>query len=158
MHFLLGGIGGIDSQVSEVLYAGDVDVAGGNLYPVFVSEYKCVVVSLCRVGSDDSHLQVGDVGDGNGNIFGDMVGIEKFDYENLTNGSMYWTTSGYSTTFPYNKLYMDINVVSNTYSFYGNTYLSSKSYYYNDAVTHRQGLGFRGFRKITMHDNMKLQT
>lgn len=81
--------------------------------------------------------------------------IEKFDYENLTNGNMYWTTSGYSTTFPYNKLYMDINVVSNTYSFYGNTYLSSKSYYYNDAVTHRQGLGFRGFRKITMHDNMK---
>lgn len=75
MHFLLGGIGGIASQVSEVLYAGDVDVAGGNLYPVFVSEYKCVVVSLCRVGSDDSHLQVGDVGDGNGNIFGDMVGI-----------------------------------------------------------------------------------
>ena len=71
MHFLLGGIGGIASQVSEVLYAGDVDVAGGNLYPVFVSEYKCVVVSLCRVGSDDSHLQVGDVGDGNGNIFGD---------------------------------------------------------------------------------------
>lgn len=81
--------------------------------------------------------------------------IEKFDYENLTNGNMYWTTSGYSTTFPYNKLYMDINVVSNTYSFYGNTYLSSKSYYYNDAVTHRQGLGFRGLRKITMHDNMK---
>lgn len=81
--------------------------------------------------------------------------IEKFDYENLTNGNMYWTTSDYSTTFPYNKLYMDINVVSNTYSFYGNTYLSSKSYYYNDAVTHRQGLGFRGFRKITMHDNMK---
>lgn len=81
--------------------------------------------------------------------------IEKFDYENLTNGSMYWTTSGYNATFPYNKLYMDINTVSNTYSFYGNTYLSSKSYYYNDAVTHRQGLGFRGFRKITMHDNMK---
>lgn len=75
MHFLLGGIGGIASQVSEVLYAGDVDVAGGNLYPVFVSEYKCVVVSLCRVGSDDSHLRVGDVGDGNGNIFGDMVGL-----------------------------------------------------------------------------------
>ncbi len=47
MHFLLGGIGGIASQVPEVLYAGDVDVAGGNLYPVFVSEYKCVVVSLC---------------------------------------------------------------------------------------------------------------
>lgn len=40
MHFLLGGIGGIASQVPEVLYAGDVDVAGGNLYPVFVGEYK----------------------------------------------------------------------------------------------------------------------
>ena len=51
MHFLLGGIGGIASQVPEVLYAGDVDVAGGNLYPVFVGEYKCVVVSLCRVTS-----------------------------------------------------------------------------------------------------------
>ena len=80
MHFLLGGIGGIASQVPEVLYAGDVDVAGGNLYPVFVGEYKCVVVSLCRVGSDDSHLQVGDVGDGNGNIFGDMVGIGRSIY------------------------------------------------------------------------------
>ena len=30
--------------------------------------------------------------------------IEKFDYENLTNGNMYWTTSGYSTTFPYLSL------------------------------------------------------
>ena len=49
MHFLLGGIGGIASQVPEVLYAGDVDVAGGNLYPGFVGEYKWVVVSLCRV-------------------------------------------------------------------------------------------------------------
>ena len=84
MHFLLGGIGGIASQVSEVLYAGDVDVAGGNLYPVFVGEYKCVVVSLCRVGSDDSHLQVGDVGDGNGNIFGDMVGIGRSIYLHIS--------------------------------------------------------------------------
>ena len=84
MHFLLGGIGGIASQVPEVLYAGDVDVAGGNLYPVFVGEYKCVVVSLCRVGSDDSHLQVGDVGDGNGNIFGDMVGIGRSIYLHIS--------------------------------------------------------------------------
>ena len=47
----------------EMCIRDSVDVAGGNLYPVFVSEYKCVVVSLCRVGSDDSHLQVGDVGE-----------------------------------------------------------------------------------------------
>ena len=36
MYFLLGRIGRIASQVAEVLYAGDIDVAGGNLYPVFV--------------------------------------------------------------------------------------------------------------------------
>ena len=28
--------------------------------------------------------------------------IEKFDYENLTNGNKYWTTYGYSPTFTYN--------------------------------------------------------
>ena len=79
--------------------------------------------------------------------------IEKFDYENLTNGSMYWTTSDYSVGFPYNKLYIDVNMVSNAYSIYNGKYISSVSYYYNDAVAHRQGLGFCGFRKIRIYDN-----
>ena len=83
MHFLLGGIGGIASQVSEVLYAGDIDVAGGNLYPVFVTEYKHVVVSLCRVGSDDGHLQIGDVGNGNRNVFGDVLRVSRGIYFNI---------------------------------------------------------------------------
>lgn len=81
--------------------------------------------------------------------------IERTDYANLADGNIYWTTSEYSTSFPHNKLYADINLVSNTYSMHGNTYVSSKSYYYNDAVMHRQGLGFRGFRKITMSDHTK---
>ena len=55
--------------------------------------------------------------------------IEKFDYENLTNGSMYWTTSDYSVGFPYNKLYIDVNMVSNAYSIYNGKYISSVSYY-----------------------------
>lgn len=79
--------------------------------------------------------------------------IEKFDYENLTNGNMYWTTSDYSVGFPYNKLYIDVNMVSNAYSIYNGKYISSVSYYYNDAVAHRQGLGFCGFRKVRIYDN-----
>lgn len=79
--------------------------------------------------------------------------IEKIDYANMTNSSVYRVTSGYSTSFPHNKLYADINVVSNTYSLYDNKYITSKSYQYNDAVMHRQGLGFRGFRKIIVRDN-----
>lgn len=79
--------------------------------------------------------------------------IERINYSNLTNGSVYWTTSTYNASYPYNKLFMDINVVSNTYAVYNNRYISSKSYYYNDAVTHRQGLGFMGFQKITTYNN-----
>ena len=66
---------------------------------------------------------------------------------------MYWTTSDYSVGFPYNKLYIDVNMVSNAYSIYNGKYISSVSYYYNDAVAHRQGLGFCGFRKIRIYDN-----
>lgn len=44
-------------------------------------------------------------------------------------------------------------MVSNAYSIYNGKYISSVSYYYNDAVAHRQGLGFCGFRKIRIYDN-----
>lgn len=81
--------------------------------------------------------------------------VEKTEYANLTDGSVYWTTSSYTTNFPYNKLYMDVNFVSSTSSMYDNKHVSSKSYNYNDAVIHRQGLGFTGFRKIIMYDNIK---
>ena len=40
---------------------------------------------------------------------------------------MYWTTSDYSVGFPYNKLYIDVNMVSNAYSIYNGKYISSVS-------------------------------
>lgn len=81
--------------------------------------------------------------------------VERTDYANLMDGDVYWTTSDYNVTFPYNKLYIDVNMVSNVYSIYNDKHISSISYYYNDAVAHRQGLGFNGFRKIRIYDNNK---
>ncbi len=78
--------------------------------------------------------------------------VAKTEYANLTDGSSYGMTANYTSSFPHNKLYADVNVVRNTYSVCNGETLGSQSYYYNDAVIHRQGLGFRGFRKITMRD------
>ncbi|MDH6379089.1 RHS repeat-associated protein, partial [Dysgonomonas sp. PFB1-18] len=80
--------------------------------------------------------------------------VQKTNYANMMNSSMYRQTS-YTPTLPYTKLFMDINLVNSTSVYSNDHQISSTYYYYNDAVYHKQGLGFRGFQKITASDGIK---
>lgn len=80
--------------------------------------------------------------------------VNRYNYENLTAGSVYYTTSS-QMSYPYTKLYTDLNVVSRSDVYSGSTIVGSTSFNYQDAVIHRQGLGFCGFQKITTTDNIR---
>lgn len=80
--------------------------------------------------------------------------VNRHNYENLTAGSVYYTTSS-QMSYPYTKLYTDLNVVSRSDVYSGSTMVISTSFNYQDAVIHRLGLGFCGFQKVTTTDNIR---
>lgn len=77
--------------------------------------------------------------------------VTTHSYENLTGGNVYWTTSA-SYTYPYSRLFMDLNVVRSTDTYNNGIIIGSVNYTYQDAVIHKQGLGFRGFGKTIISD------
>ena len=53
-------VGGIASEVAEILYARDVDVACSHVYLVFLGENHPVIIPAHGVGGDDGQVLVGD--------------------------------------------------------------------------------------------------
>ena len=91
-----------------------------------------------------SHHLVSSVQDGFGNI-------HQFTYKPLTNSSVYSVSSTLSITFPYNTFRQPMTVVSA----YSAPYVN-RTFNYEDAIIHRQGKGFLGFKKMTVLDNLNI--
>lgn len=82
--------------------------------------------------------------------------INDISYNNLQ-GQYIWSPN-YTVPFPYNKLSLDLNVVNSIYTYKDYIAVGANAYSYNDAIIHRQGRGFCGFRKITTTDYINNQT
>ncbi|MDL2215220.1 hypothetical protein LJC00_03430, partial [Dysgonomonas sp. OttesenSCG-928-M03] len=83
--------------------------------------------------------------------------IHKHIYSSMMNNRTY-TIEDDNSAFPYNKVRLDLNVIKNVSSFQKEEKISSVTFTYNDAIIVRNGLGFRGFEKIKVKDNLRSQT
>ncbi|MDR1763788.1 MAG: VCBS repeat-containing protein [Dysgonamonadaceae bacterium] len=95
-------------------------------------------------------------------IVGSMGTVGKISYECLDNcGKSQYDSSAsiYSSnnvsSFPYVSFNGHLYVPSNTEVYFNGLRTEFITYKYENAVFHRQGLGFRGFSKITSTDNMR---
>lgn len=84
--------------------------------------------------------------------------IEKNEYHSLTDGARgYYTgmdvyTKGSGATYPYVNIQEPLVVLSASETYYDNKQVDNKSYSYDNAIVHKQGLGFCGFAKVTTVD------
>ena len=80
--------------------------------------------------------------------------IEKNDYrlinEEGVSSGLY--TKGYGATYPYVNIQEPLPVIASSEIYMNGSQIDNNSFTYNNAVIHRQGLGFRGFEKITIYN------
>ena len=81
--------------------------------------------------------------------------IEKNDYrlinEEGVSSGLY--TKGYGATYPYVNIQEPLPVIASSEIYMNGNQIDNNSFTYNNAVIHRQGLGFRGFEKITIYNS-----
>ena len=65
-----------------------------------------------------------------------------------------YTLPGQAQNFPIKILRGGLTVCSNLVTYNNGTLLRDLSYLYTNAVIHKQGLGFKGFEKIHVYDNV----
>lgn len=84
--------------------------------------------------------------------------IEKNEYHSLTDGARgYYTgmdvyTKGTGASYPYVNIREPLVVLSASETYYDNKRVDIKNYSYDNAIVHKQGLGFCGFAKVTTVD------
>lgn len=61
-------------------------------------------------------------------------------------------TKGYGATYPYVNIQEPLPVIASSEIYMNGSQIDNNSFTYNNAVIHRQGLGFRGFEKITIYN------
>ena len=85
-------------------------------------------------------------------------GVEtRFYYGKLKDTTVYRKTAP-PPAFPYQQLYSDATVVRKVRRMAGGQVVSEKDYRYEDAVYHRQGLGFCGFGRVVVTDSIRGQS
>lgn len=61
-------------------------------------------------------------------------------------------TKGYNAVFPYVNIHEPISVLASSDAYMNGSRIDWCNYRYNNAVLHRQGLGFRGFETVTKYN------
>lgn len=86
-------------------------------------------------------------------------GVEtKYEYGNLLDENVCSIDLTKEFSFPYNSFVEDMYVVNQVKTVYGDQVVESKTYKYDTPVLHRLGLGFRGFSKFSIKDDLAGQT
>lgn len=57
-------------------------------------------------------------------------------------------TKGYGATYPYVNIQEPLPVIASSEIYMNGSQIDNNSFTYNNAVIHRQGLGFLGFEKL----------
>jgi len=132
----------ISSSVAQPNYHSClIGVYNGNLYKVAYTDNKKKQQLL--TGSINS------VGVVTKNYFGKLN-------DGYSGGSSYGMlySKGYGATFPYENYLGPLWVAAATETYWNDTKYTSLSYNYYNAILHRQGLGFRGFERVTTYDGI----
>ncbi len=88
------------------------------------------------------------------NSFG-IISKNRYD---LMNNDVGLYSESYGATFPYQKFKGPTYLLAETQSWLNNNKIGHVTYSYYNALLHRQGLGFRGFERITAYDQIRGQT
>ncbi len=80
--------------------------------------------------------------------------ITKAGYQQLNDESSPLYTPGYGAEFPYQNFKGGLTVCSNMLVYNNGNLLHDLDYLYTNAVIHKQGLGFKGFEKVYVYDNI----
>lgn len=84
--------------------------------------------------------------------------VEKNEYHSLTDGAMSGNsvmdvyTKGSGATYPYVNVREPLIVLSASETYHKDKLIDNKCYSYNNAIVHKQGLGFCGFTKVIAAD------
>lgn len=80
--------------------------------------------------------------------------IEKNEYRSLNEKDVYapFYHQTYFPSFPFVNISEPVNVLTSSVTMHNYTELDRNSYYYQDAILHRLGLGFCGFKTVTHYD------
>ena len=80
--------------------------------------------------------------------------VTKSEYKKLDDNSYPSIYSkGYGADFPYENLDSYLWATAETQTWYNNVQKACNSYYYTNAIVHRQGMGFRGYTTFSITDN-----
>jgi len=82
--------------------------------------------------------------------------IEKTEYKRIDEAfqiHQMGNPNNYEPTFPYVYIHEPLHVVSRTELFMNGSCADFNDYAYRDAIAHRQGLGFLGFRQLTRQNS-----
>ena len=82
--------------------------------------------------------------------------VTNIEYNKLDSAGFYTQTK--DMLFPYQNLSHNTAVVSKIRTHYKNEPLDVKTYMYENGVSHKQGLGFCGFEKVTVLDSIRNQS
>lgn len=84
--------------------------------------------------------------------------VEKNEYRIVDSYSSGIYTSSYIDNFPYTVLTENVPVLYTTELYMNGTKVDNQRYTYQNAILHKQGLGFRGFEKITCYNKKNQAT
>ena len=83
------------------------------------------------------------------------MGVVGKNYYRMLSNSSGFFIQGYDATYPYENFKGPLFVSESREQYFNGTLNENLSYTYENAVIHKQGLGFRGFGKITTSDNIR---
>lgn len=80
--------------------------------------------------------------------------IEKNEYRFIDEEgvSSNFYVKGYGAVYPYVNIQEPLPVIASSEIYMNGSLINNNTFTYNNAVIHRQGLGFRGFEKITVYN------
>lgn len=82
--------------------------------------------------------------------------VDKNYYQMLNESGCY--SKGYGAVFPFENFQGPLFVPVSTEQYVNGQRKEDNTYYYENAVIHKQGLGFRGFNRIITYDNIRRRT
>ncbi|MCT4603045.1 MAG: hypothetical protein N4A59_09125, partial [Marinifilum sp.] len=84
--------------------------------------------------------------------------VSKTRYQLMNSGDYDLYSETYGATFPYQKFCAPIYLTAETQTWLNNVKRTHHTFRYHNSILHRQGLGFRGFERISSYDRIRNQS
>ena len=134
------------SSLKSILVPGNIN--SHNCFTQLIS-LKDSVVTKYSFSRDDSKEVLAT---GMANSLG-VVEKNEYKYINEESTTFGFYTKGYGATFPYVNIQEPLPVLAISETFMNGNKIDDYSFTYENAVIHRQGLGFCGFGEVTTYNN-----